>query len=563
MENRNTQKPRSRKILFLIVAILIFLLFFGMLHQGPWSGFSTRSAAGTTGYQENPWVLSLQDAVLDSQVQLPEYLKLESGKQYTLSTVLTYDGSKDEMPYGFLHLDHVYCRVILDGEVLFSCMPEDVQRWDRARSPGFIYKAFPLPKDCMGKEMKIELLPMLATSIEYGLPDIEFGDFTTALHRAVLKDAPHDVMTVLCALLGFAAILFSAAALRDSDFREGISIGIFSLLFSLYLLTECRLNTFYIGNPYYTYLLNYIPFSLLPISLMGFMRERLLEKHRKICTAMIAAELVMFLLEMVFHFCGILDMRDVIPAIHVLYFANITLVVILIQAMKDKKRKHSLVLQITPVIVGMCADAVIYWMHWDVGSNDATFTIVGVLLFLVIEILHVCRTSISIYTESVRSSLYRQMAYVDELTGAGNRRAYDNEIERIVSGEKTYESMIVISADVNKLKYVNDHYGHAAGDNLIRSSAQIMAEVVGDRGLLFRTGGDEFSVFLYDTEVEELERMRKDARKKIEQFNARNRYVLSLAMGYVQIRNDRILDAANEADQKMYEDKAKYNADSV
>ena len=556
MDEAQLQQARPKKAAFMLVALIILAVFGIMLNQNPWTGFSTREIQGTVGYQEQNWTLRQDGTLIADQLDLSEYLPLESGKLYTVSNRLTYDGNSDPMPYGFIHMDHMYCRVLLDGEVLFSFMPEDVQKWDASKSPGFVYKAFPVPSDCLGKTMEIQLLPSLTTAVDYGLPDLAFGDFTSSLHATVIRDTPHNIVTILCIFLGLTSILFSATTLSGSDYREGISIGVFSLLFALYLLTECMINAYFIGNPYYLYLLNYITFSLLPMSLMGFMRERLLEKHRKICTSIIRAEVLFFLVELVLHFGGVLDMREIVPVIHVIYFSEMLLVTLLILSMKDRKKKHSLVLQMVPVIIGICIDGLIYWLHWEIGINDATFTILGVIILLFIELLHIWRSSISMFTESARSSLYRQMAYIDELTGVGNRRSYDQEIDRIISGEKVFQSMIVASADVNRLKFVNDHFGHAAGDKLIRSAAQIMVELIGDRGKVFRTGGDEFAVFMYDVDLSQCERLLQAANQRIASFNCENEFPLGLAIGCVQIRDDKILDAVHEADQKMYANKA-------
>ena len=496
-------------------------MFFALLDQSPWSGYSTHEADGTVGYRESVWVLKQDGVVLEDELSLPTFMPMQVGQMYSVSTTLSYDGRKDEMPYGFLHVDHIFCRVLLEGEVLFSYMPEDVVKLDAAKSPGFIYKAFPLPRDCMGKELTVELLPPMDTPLEYGLPDIAFGDFTATLVKSISRDVPHDIVMILCILIGMVSIIFAALTLRGKEFREALNIGIFSLIFAIYMITECQLNAYFIANPYYIYLLNYTAFSLLPLSLMGFMQERLPEKNRKVCVGVITFELTFFIAELIMHFTGYADMREMIPAIHLIYFGEMILLTVLIIIMKDKQKKKSFMLQLVPVLAGMIADLVIYWQHWKIGGNDATFTILGVIIFLVVEMYRVFRTSALVYTDSIRSNLYRKMAFVDELTQVGNRRAYDEEIERIAAGKKAFQSMIVVSADVNRLKYVNDHFGHAAGDKLIRGAAEVMTETVGSSGIVFRTGGDEFAAFLYDVGMPLYEKMCKRAIKQCEKFDCK------------------------------------------
>ena len=557
MHNRQKRLTASHKLALVLPSVLIIFILLAFINQDTWVDPAIHNPSGTVGYQEDFWVLEKDDQIIREQLKLPDYMPLENAQLYSLKTQLTYNGSSDESPYAFLHVSHLFCRVLIDGQEVFRFMPEDVHRIDKAKSPGFIYKAIPLPQDYLGKEIEIQLLPPLGSDISYGLPDIVFGDYSSSIRSAIKRDAPHDLMMILCAVIGLTAILFSAFSLHGSEYREGISIGVFCLLFALYMVTECRINVFYIGNPYGLYILNYITLSLLPVSLMCFMRERLPERFKKLWTTIILVTISLFLLELILHFTGVCDMREVVTIIHCTAFIEVALVIALMLTMKDRTRKIYLLVQSICLIIGMLADILIYRYHWKIGSNDATFTIMGVLVFLIIEVFHIWKTSLGIYAASVRSNLYWQMAYVDELTEVGNRRAYDDEINKITSGSKTYTSMIVVSADLNKLKYVNDHFGHSAGDNLIAGAARILKTAVGNAGLVFRTGGDEFAIFLYDVEIPQYEQAREAALRKIDLFNHANPYTLSMAVGYVQIHDNQVLKAMQEADQKMYEEKTR------
>ena len=286
------------------------------------------------------------------------------------------------------------------------------------------------------------------------------------------------------------------------------------------------------------------------------MRERLQEKAKKCFTSVISIELLLFVVEMVLHFGGIYDMRELIPIIHLIYFINILLVTLWILLMKEPQRRRSLVLQLTPILIGMSLDALIYWLHWEIGINDATFTILGVLIFLIIEVSHMWKNSLTIYSESIRSRLYRQMAYIDDLTGIENRRAYEEALQRIAAGSISFEHMIVLSIDVNNLKKINDNHGHQAGDAAIRATAQIMKKTLENFGHVYRIGGDEFIAFLYDTSLAQCESLLETVQREIDAFNEDKDYTLSLAMGYIPLDNDDILEAVKQADYKMYADKS-------
>lgn len=91
----------------------------------------------------------------------------------------------------------------------------------------------------------------------------------------------------------------------------------------------------------------------------------------------------------------------------------------------------------------------------------------------------------------------RQQAARDPLTGLFNRRMLDaflpDAIERCTAENK---SLCLLMMDVDHFKQLNDTLGHPAGDELLRSLAQIIRSTIGEQDIAFRCGGDEFVVLL-------------------------------------------------------------------
>ncbi len=92
----------------------------------------------------------------------------------------------------------------------------------------------------------------------------------------------------------------------------------------------------------------------------------------------------------------------------------------------------------------------------------------------------------------------KELARRDELTGVKNKTAY-KEFEDSVQGNMDngldYLTFALVVCDTNNLKQINDTRGHTAGDEYIRSSAQLLCEFFA-HSPVFRVGGDEFVVFL-------------------------------------------------------------------
>ena len=95
---------------------------------------------------------------------------------------------------------------------------------------------------------------------------------------------------------------------------------------------------------------------------------------------------------------------------------------------------------------------------------------------------------------------------LDGLTGLGNHRAFQEELDaRIAQARDDEQTLALVMIDVDDLKTINDEKGHAAGDDLLRSVAQIMRANLRRGDGAYRTGGDEFALLLPGCDAESAE----------------------------------------------------------
>ncbi|MEM1264096.1 MAG: diguanylate cyclase [Pseudomonadota bacterium] len=119
----------------------------------------------------------------------------------------------------------------------------------------------------------------------------------------------------------------------------------------------------------------------------------------------------------------------------------------------------------------------------DIIDVPVTFASIGVTLALA--------AAFSTLTLEHRRRL-RAAALLDPLTGAGNRRALTDKLERLIdSGD---ESVSLLMLDIDHFKRINDRHGHAVGDTVLRQVAQTMTTTMRASDQLFRLGGEEFIV---------------------------------------------------------------------
>ena len=99
-----------------------------------------------------------------------------------------------------------------------------------------------------------------------------------------------------------------------------------------------------------------------------------------------------------------------------------------------------------------------------------------------------------------RLSDAENMADQDPLVPAFNRRAFERELERMMSYVERYGGTAsLIYIDLDDFKAINDVHGHAAGDAVLRAVTELLLENTRQSDLVARLGGDEFAVLLMQT----------------------------------------------------------------
>jgi diguanylate cyclase (GGDEF)-like protein len=118
--------------------------------------------------------------------------------------------------------------------------------------------------------------------------------------------------------------------------------------------------------------------------------------------------------------------------------------------------------------------------------------------------------------QRLRSREESRLARVDSLTRLGNRRAFEEALERETSRVKRHRtSLALLIADVNGFKRINDAFGHPFGDDCLRRVAEALRLTVRTEDLCFRWGGDEFAVLLPDARRDGAEEVRERLRETV------------------------------------------------
>jgi diguanylate cyclase (GGDEF)-like protein len=153
----------------------------------------------------------------------------------------------------------------------------------------------------------------------------------------------------------------------------------------------------------------------------------------------------------------------------------------------------------------------------------------------------------------------KELARRDELTGIRNKTAYtemEKSVQESIDSGADQPAFALVVCDANNLKQINDSEGHVAGDEYIKGSAMLLCDVF-DHSPVFRVGGDEFVVFLCDSDYLSRDELLKNLRAQVrENLRSGSGPVLASGMSEFIPGTDRSMsEVFNRADREMYEDK--------
>jgi len=148
-----------------------------------------------------------------------------------------------------------------------------------------------------------------------------------------------------------------------------------------------------------------------------------------------------------------------------------------------------------------------------------------------------------------------QLSITDTLTGAYNRRMLENIFER--ETQRSNFPMSLIMTDIRNFKYFNDHYGHQAGDRVLKEVASFLNKCIRSNDLVIRYGGDEFIIFMPGTDERKAQMVAERIQDSLEDWNRKMGLTgedkIMLKLGTCTMEEGSLDDLIYEADQQLLE----------
>ncbi|MDD2481980.1 MAG: diguanylate cyclase [Lutispora sp.] len=193
------------------------------------------------------------------------------------------------------------------------------------------------------------------------------------------------------------------------------------------------------------------------------------------------------------------------------------------------------------------------WWHNKIDGSSFPVEVMATSIALNDKkVLHILWRDIS-ERKSLEQKL-EHLSYRDQLTNLYNRRFYEIEMERLDVQRNL--PLTIVMADLNGLKLINDSFGHATGDELLKKFAEVLRQGCRADDIIARIGGDEFIILLPKTNGIETEKIVKriKALTKKEKVGSIN---ISVSFGW-ETKNfveERVQDIFKKAEDYMYKKK--------
>ncbi len=207
-------------------------------------------------------------------------------------------------------------------------------------------------------------------------------------------------------------------------------------------------------------------------------------------------------------------------------------------------RKLLYLIVIIPTLIELI-DSIEYFNRYVVWTANIILT--GLLLLIVNKVLQ--------FEKKLEES-----SLIDPLTKLYNRKCFDEQLdEQFELCKRTNGELVLLYIDLDNFKYINDHFGHTKGDEVLQEFSNILVNSTHRKmDFAFRVGGDEFTLLLVFADKGEADLFVKglirDLKQKSNDFLLHFKASISIGVAYSSESNSK-RQLIEEADRLMYKDK--------
>ena len=448
---------------------------------------------------DSGWDVIINDSIYEnvtlSTFRIPESLK--KGDTVILKTNLPEQLDSDSESVTFQAiLTTLEARI--DGNSIYSYGEEAYEK-------GFVgsgYHFIQLPQGSEGKEITFILKPAESGAFtNVTVPTVTPVKYTTTAFAD--KNLVNIFVCISLFVLGVIMTIVGAITyLFESNVKSLIVIGLLTTVAGIWSSCNTKIIQIFSIDLEMCTAIEYLSLYVAPVPLVILiimvMRDETPWK-KKLLYGVLAVLVFFDVLSTVLHFTGIAHFPTTLAIFHFLGFATIIILAIAGHSKFSNMDRSERVLTVAIVVLCVFAGLDILrfnyskymWPENEMLTNS--ILPLGMLVFVVLLVGSYIFYIYDVVQDSAEDRALAQMAYTDPLTGLYNRAKAEKKFAKLLKNKMDY---FLINLDLNGLKKMNDKFGHAKGDLLITTFADILKECFSDIATVVRMGGDEFLVII-------------------------------------------------------------------
>ena len=445
--------------------------------------------------------------------------------------------------------------VKIDGETVYT-MGDDDSRFP-GKDFGNFWAVIDIEPEDRGKVIELTLFSHTPTSQGYA-PEIFITSGTSLMLLVFLEKGFWNLIIMLVIILGFVLILaYFLTGFSKEKNRSVLYLGCYTLVIGGWFLAESGMLQLLTKNTYLTVRLSPLMVLLSPIIFGLYLREATKIKKRfftDLLGAIIVVSSAICLLLESMDILGLWD-TNLIGQAWIMIFCTYYLIIFVVEFFyyKNNRISHDFIAILIFLILAI-VEAVVFSIKGF--KQTSHFMLTGTVTYIVLMTFHQFKGFRGRREIKAQKEFFEKMAYMDVLTGAANRAQYVRDMDQITDPR----GMAVVQVDTDRLKYINDYFGHTFGDQAIIDTYDVLQKHFASIGKIYRVGGDEFSVIINNDNLDNINQIIKQAKQEVALIAKDRVYDFSVSFGLVAYDtslDENIYATVVRADKRMYEDKTR------
>lgn len=485
-----------------LLEIVIVILFIVLAFSFSLKDWRMKQAVRDDSYNEG-WTVAIGQEIREYDT-LPEELHVSEEYQ---EIILRKQFSEDidfVNAIGF-YTSHQLVEVYIGGEKVYECVPPQNSR---SGTPGNCWNFVQLWKGYSGKDLEIHIKNCYRSK-RVKVPEFVYGSQSAIVINLIREKFLSLLISFIILSMGLVLTVGWFAFGKKMHLHKGIPwLGLFAVHFAVWSAFETQIPMIMFGRTLLCNQIDIIALKLMPVPIIYFMQMMYAKDNSRLFGALAVASETEFAVSLAGQALGLFDLKQTLWITHILGGAVAVTAIVLGVRLVVEKGKQGFQSQgklwknaVCIGIVGVCIilDAINY--YYGFYEDVACFSRMGCLFYVLVLTKQFLNDSIKLIQAGEKAEALREEAALDGLTLLKNRRSFELDLHQIHQGD--FRKYSVAMFDLNNLKRMNDVYGHGMGDCYIITGSEIIRDMFGDLGEVYRIGGDEFCL-LSDSMTQEI-----------------------------------------------------------